>query len=839
VRIGIVYSETSANLAYSTDIYNKLFMEAESEAMAAGIPFDILTEADLTDINKVKQYDSLVFPSFQAAASDKIAAIQSTLTTASQTYHIGMIAQGDFLTTDEKGQTFSYDRMKAILGIDKAGGSSDAIFNVVADAGHPVMQGYAQDETLGSYHLAYTNYQAVSGTATSLADIVVNGQRVPGIIATQTNGRNVHFATDGMLGDNNVLSQAIRWSVLGDQPGVTLEMSRQSSIVAPRIDMDNSQYVNLVAPVDANGQPLPGIYDKMLPIIEQWKKDFNFAGSFYVNIGNDPANGATTNWAVSGPLYQQLLALGNEIGTHSYTHPMNTDSLTPAQIQFEFQASKQVIEQQLGIQVNGAAVPGDPETTATARDIGQYFHYLSGGTVGLGAGYLNALGYMTPSDQNLVYIAQNVASDFNQIGFYGKSAQQAEDFWTQEWTSITSHSPMPVAVWGIHDYGITEQSSSDGGPSLYSTQMYTDFWQMAYNANAEFVTLDDLSQRISAEQKAHITTQMVGNTITATVTPDPSAPDLGKFALNLDNGNGQVIKSVQNWYAYDQDKVFVPKDGGQFVITLGPTQDDVTHIDKLPSRADLLTVSGDGQSLNFQIDGQGEVDVHLKSPSSKQVAVIGNLDAVLRGSEMEVTFGTAGQHAVSIVDGGIVPVASDGVIYYLDSQDQEYAKLFHLSDGTGRIEFQDTTGGAEWSDYTSYTDAQNAQVAQTVNQRDGSGWTQFWDVSGKDSWSDFASYLDTQDRLYAQTVHERDGSGWTEFWNVSNQGAWSEFASYIDAQGRLYSTTTINQDGSKVVFYKDVDNAYDWATYTQVQDATGKIISYYGTNHDGSTWVAV
>ena len=76
--------------------------------------------------------------------------------------------------------------------------------------------------------------------------------------------------------------------------------------------------------------------------------------------------------------------MGNEIGTHSYTHPEDTNVLTPAQIQFEFQQSKQLLEQQLGITIKGAAVPGAPESLATSKLIGQYFSYMSGGYTGVG-----------------------------------------------------------------------------------------------------------------------------------------------------------------------------------------------------------------------------------------------------------------------------------------------------------------------------------------------------------------------------------------------------------------------------------------------------------------------
>ena len=81
--------------------------------------------------------------------------------------------------------------------------------------------------------------------------------------------------------------------------------------------------------------------------------------------------------------------------------------------------------------------------------------------------------------------------------------------------------------------------------------MYTDFIALAAGKGYEFVTLEDLASRIVAQQKAHIDYTTVGNTITATVTPDPTAPDVGEMSLNVVNGSTNVIQNVTNWYAYN------------------------------------------------------------------------------------------------------------------------------------------------------------------------------------------------------------------------------------------------------------------------------------------------
>jgi serralysin len=77
LKVGIVYSETSANQFSDKTAYSQLFMSAQNQAAMAGVPFDILTEADLTDVAKLSQYDTLIFPSFQNVPAAKVGAIAS------------------------------------------------------------------------------------------------------------------------------------------------------------------------------------------------------------------------------------------------------------------------------------------------------------------------------------------------------------------------------------------------------------------------------------------------------------------------------------------------------------------------------------------------------------------------------------------------------------------------------------------------------------------------------------------------------------------------------------------------------------------------------------------
>ena len=211
-----------------------------------------------------------------------------------------------------------------------------------------------------------------------------------------------------------------------------------------------------------------GIYDALIPMLQQWKQQYGFVGSYFVNIGDNanPENGNFTNWAVSAPIYRAIIAMGNEIGNHSYTHLINPPTIDangnpvpptwsentntlyvtpPANgsapnwtFDYEFGQSKTILQQNIGITIAGAAVPGADETMSTSQQIMQYYQtvaggltgYVTGGWTGVGSGYPNAFGYMSPTDTGSVYIAPNITFDFTEIQFQNKTPEQALADWT-------------------------------------------------------------------------------------------------------------------------------------------------------------------------------------------------------------------------------------------------------------------------------------------------------------------------------------------------------------------------------------------------------------------------
>lgn len=643
-RVGIVYSVTSANRFWALKSYSQLFMAAQMQAAQAGIPFDLLTETDLKDINKIAQYDALIFPYFANVKAADVDIISQNLLVASTQYKTGLIVSGNFMTNDENGNALagnSYERMASLLGIQRSGGTTTAMPVILkaANTAHPMLQNaYTATTEILNYPTAYTDYFTSAGTNGYTIAPVVN-QIMGGVttadavvaVTHSSGARHVHFSTIQFMGDSNLLWAALQWSVYGGKAPVALQLGREKSLFAARNDMDMSMYPDEYSTVES----------PLYNIINNWKNTYNFIGSYYLNIGDGEDNWTTsTQYNNYITLYKKYLTLGSEIGTHSYTHPVDTNVLTPAQIQYEFADSRLLLEQitQWGLTNVGGAAPGAPDNLPAANEMLKHVSYLSGGYSGRGAGFANAMGYLTPADTK-VYLSPNMTFDFTNIEFLKKTPAQTEVIWENEFKALTDYANQAVIHWPWHDYGPTIGTATnyggtrpDGSSINYTVAMFTNLIKRAFEAGTEFVTGQDLSKRIATFKATTLNfTQPSATSVNVTLT----SSDAGRYALKTNS----PIASVTNWYAYNTEKVFPAKTGGTYTINLGATPASVMHVTKLPMRADLLSTSSTGSNnLKFSFTGQGQVEVTLRcSTTLSKIAVIGATKVSLNNTTKVLT----------------------------------------------------------------------------------------------------------------------------------------------------------------------------------------------------------
>ena len=639
-QLAIVYSKTTEKNFWTPKAYAQLFMSVQSQAMMAGLPYDLLNEDDLLDINKISHYKTLVFPLFSYVKNNKINQIAKNLKMAIEQHNVGIVTAGNFLTNKETGESISgdaYVHMKELLGLARINGAGPTNIKVnISNATHPAFANeYVNNETVLNYVGGYTDYFAPTGAYTSqvIAEQVINDNQIENEIITITNkGRHAHFATVQALADGNLLWSVLQWSVWGDETPASLQLGRKKALFVSRNDMDQSMFASEVANVE-------------IPLLEQlkeWKKNYDFVGSYYINIGNR-TNGDEdeyTNWGASGPLYKQYIQLGNEIGNHSYTHPDDTNKLNANQIKFEFSDARAIIEKEIGLSNIGTAVPGMPENLATSLEILPHAgDYLSGGYSAVGAGFPNAFGFIN-ADSSKVYLSPNMKFDFTLIQWEKHSATEAKQIWSNEFDAIAKHASQPIMHWPWHDYG-----PFDNFGAGYSLDMFESLISKAKNYGSEFITGKNLAERIKAFKQSAIDISSENGVITAKV----KATNAGQFALKLDKS--QTISSIDSWYAYNKNTVFLDQDGGVYKIHLG-TPRSVTHINQLPSRSTLVSLSGNGEDIKFRFRGEGEVEITTKCNNPSTIKVTGGISTFkkISSNKISLSFATNKSYKETTVD---------------------------------------------------------------------------------------------------------------------------------------------------------------------------------------------
>ncbi len=635
--IAIIYSETSEAQFFDSKAYAQLYMSVQAQAMMAGLPFDLLSESDLLDLDKIIKYKTLVFPYAANAPAASIAGIELNLTTAVNDYNVGIVTAGNFLTNDETGVNLSddaYTRMKSLLGITRTdGGGPFSISYEVSNNTHAITSGeFTTNEVLKSYTSAYTDYFAATGDypSTVIAQQVIDGTSTQNaLIVTENGGRHAHFGTVQQMTDPNILWSVLQWSVYGEKAPAALHLSRENSVFVGRNDMDQSMFSDEVEAVEGT----------LLTYLQLWKTNYDFVGSYYINVGNDATNQEQTDWTYSAPLYQQYIDIGNEIGTHSYTHPHDTNILTADQLSEEFADSRTIIEQNLNLTNLGAAVPGAAEDLPTALGIIQHVDYLSGGYSGSGAGYPNAMGFLSPT-QTKVYLSPNMSFDFTLVEFQNKTAEEAQATWFSEFDELVNHTNLGLVHWPWHDYGPT--NSGDAG---YTFNMFDNLLSKANDYGSEFITGEDFADRIKTFKSTGLTVSRSGDVVTAKV----DSAKTGTFALNVATGN--TIASVDNWYAYNDNQVLLENTGREYTINLGTPNTNVTRITELPKRGELVSLSGDGTDLEFVFSGEGTVNLQLQcAPSAFTVSGGTDQFTFITTDTVSLQFTGDQQHAATVVD---------------------------------------------------------------------------------------------------------------------------------------------------------------------------------------------
>ena len=315
-RVAIVFSPESEKTIFGGGevnkyIYGQLYASIQHQCMMAGLPYDLIYINELKNLEKIVNYDALVFAYNAFAQESDYDMILRNIRLAVHHYGIGIVTGDNFLTdlaSANANVTLEnpYKAMWEVFGLTINGYGSGNLTITAVDSTHPVMKDYTAGEQLLEYQPGFYNHygrMAVPGlfesssTVTALAktnDLHDSLLAINTVIGT----RLVHFATITIMADANLMWQALRWVVFGDDNPVGLQISRQNSVFSSRNDMDQTRF-----PYDFE-RVTKALYEQYLV---SWHQMYDFVGTDFINIGNDQAQGEYTDWAVSGPMYQKYM----------------------------------------------------------------------------------------------------------------------------------------------------------------------------------------------------------------------------------------------------------------------------------------------------------------------------------------------------------------------------------------------------------------------------------------------------------------------------------------------------------------------------------------------------
>ncbi len=479
-RAGVAFSETTYDAMKSLDAakgieYIDIVTSAQHELLMAGIPFDILSDEDLSDPDVLKRYDAIILPSLSNVESSKRDPVIAALESAVRDEGIGIVASGDLLTMSETNQPYTYPAgqspLNRIMNAAVSASQQASVSVRAADHSHPSAWRYTQDQVVfSSEWIAFSSVDAYNRSAQYSLPFQASG--VGAALASAVGkGRAFYIGSSPIASQSALYRDGALWVMYGSDPHLGIKMTDKNAIFTNRVDADVSYDTAQTIAAISNYRSLSSTY--------------NLKGGWYIVTRHSDTS--PVSWEQLRSHYNALISDGHEIGSHSVTHPGDINLLDDAGILHEMQASREEIGGQLGIDVKGFATPGDQPTDIRVWRIADqagykyYSPYQEEYYKGLGL-----IGKGIP----LVSLKANMISDYEIAWEYNLTDEQAIAQWISEYDRYYDQGDGIMIFVMFHDYLLDEKP-----------QIYQGLAQHVASTDYESITPADLADRFNAWMK--------------------------------------------------------------------------------------------------------------------------------------------------------------------------------------------------------------------------------------------------------------------------------------------------------------------------------------------------
>ena len=305
-------------------------------------------------------------------------------------------------------------------------------------------------------------------------------------------------------------------------------------------------------------------YDYAYPLMQSR----GVLGTFYV-VTNDISDFSGENSVMSIAELQDLQSNGNEIASHSNTHP-NLEDLTDQQIRDECSISKQILQSN-GLTVNNFAYPYGIHNDHIDSIVLQYYRSAR-------SAYEDPYQMPLPPSSPILTGWPGETGDSSALGNDEYMVDQA--YSTNSWTIIFFHSVIP----GVYD-----------DPFTISTEDFASFLDYVQASGVSILTVDQALD-------------LAGPSLSASIMPTSVNMNLGGSQLFTSTVTGGVPPYTYQWYLNSS------------LVTAAASPTWTTKADLPVARADLPGVTYDNKLYVFggyQDSGSGgQSEVYAYDPST-------------------------------------------------------------------------------------------------------------------------------------------------------------------------------------------------------------------------------
>ena len=461
-KAAVVFSETTHNVTdfrsltgETEELYYLMSLgQAQKYLYLAGISFDIVDETILSDKFQIRQYDLLIFNAMQYVPDKYAVEWRDNVRDLVRNEGLNIICVGELFSSNEYMQTRSPNTAYEVMLNTQFGtsASNSSIELIAGNVSHGAAWRFTEGESIQNYTQVY--YQDVNVKSAALASFSVNPYRVydrskvaygyPILATSNGKGRVIHSSLTDPLLEGGIMRDLALWAMYGDDHAhFGLKTTPRHTVFAIRVDADISYNTPST------------VYT--LPIYRNVTEDWHIVGGWY--IVNEHTHKFATHWDDLREAYYKMENAGHELGSHSFAHPGDMNTLTDARVTHELDDSRIQINEKLFRDIKGMVNPGTGPHQKRLWEIAQNssYEYYSG----LDYNTLGALGYLVPG-QEVVNFQENLRADYDLLVVEKKSHFEVTDIWKRQYDTLNAHGDGEIifAIW--HEYPMDDDPDGDG-----------------------------------------------------------------------------------------------------------------------------------------------------------------------------------------------------------------------------------------------------------------------------------------------------------------------------------------------------------------------------------------